>query len=80
MTRNEKIYNDIAATVDTYTKEILEERSEVLRRLEEIEEVEKQVFFTVQQMNSFEVLISQRFLLMEENVPTVLSTEYHSDG
>ena len=41
--RNEEFYNDIATSVQTHTKEILKEKNEILRRLEEIEGAEQQV-------------------------------------
>lgn len=44
--RNEEFYTDIATTIDTCTKEILDERNEVLRQLEEIEEAQKQVMYS----------------------------------
>ena len=44
--RNEEFYTDIATTIDASTKEILDERNEVLRQLEEIEEAQKQVMYS----------------------------------
>jgi len=41
--RNEEFYTDIATNVQIHTREIINERNEILRRLEEIERAEQQV-------------------------------------
>ena len=41
--RNEEFYNDIATNVKIHTEEILNERNEILQRLEDIEGAKQQV-------------------------------------
>ncbi|XP_065889776.1 uncharacterized protein [Dysidea avara] len=61
---NEEFYNDIATSVQTHTKEILKEKNEILRRLEEIEGAEQQYSTS----------------MGEDSSPAIVSMECHSDS